>query len=237
MGISRQTIKPSPRRASSVSRAGTPHTPRHARLNAGQTRTATPIRTVQIRPMPTRTTPTHTHRPQTHGAQTFAAHTHLMPPHTAGRSFGDSVGDLSSASTLDPLPSAGPLARPRTLLRQQSLQQPLIHQPVPSLLLTHLPPTSSQSLGQIHQVPPPGPGQPGGSGGSGGSGGGGGGTQRGPRGVRGSLAGTGASRYRGGGGGRGGGGRGNPGSWDHMMGQLKNRGLDAKSFLDDNILI
>ncbi|XP_055771774.1 translation initiation factor IF-2-like [Salvelinus fontinalis] len=136
-------------------------------------------------------------------------------------SFGDSVGALSSASTLDPVPSAGPLARPRTLLRQQSLQQPLIHPPAPSLL-THLPPTSSQSLGQIHQVPPLGPSQPGGGVGSVG---GCGGTQRGPRGVRGSPAGAGASRYRGGGG------RGNPGSWDHMMGQLKNRGLDAKSFL------
>uniref|UniRef100_A0A8K9UMY4 C2 domain-containing protein n=1 Tax=Oncorhynchus mykiss TaxID=8022 RepID=A0A8K9UMY4_ONCMY len=146
----------------------------------------------------------------------------LCPP-----SFGDSVGALSSASTLDPIPSAGTLARPRTLLRQQSLQQPLIHPPVPSLL-THLPPTSSQSLGQIHQVPPLGPSQPGGGVGSGG---GCGGTQRGPRGVRGSPAGAGASRYRGGGG------RGNPGSWDHMMGQLKNRGLDAKSFLEGKIVV
>uniref|UniRef100_A0A8K9UEW2 Synaptotagmin-7 n=1 Tax=Oncorhynchus mykiss TaxID=8022 RepID=A0A8K9UEW2_ONCMY len=123
--------------------------------------------------------------------------------------FGDSVGALSSASTLDPLPSAGPLARPRTLLRQQSLQQPFIHPPAPSL--TQLPPTSSQSLGELYQVTPPGP------------------------------AGAGTSQYRGGGGGGGGGGGrgggGNPGSWDHMMGQLKNRGLDAKSFLEGKMVV
>uniref|UniRef100_A0AAZ3S580 Synaptotagmin-7 n=1 Tax=Oncorhynchus tshawytscha TaxID=74940 RepID=A0AAZ3S580_ONCTS len=156
-------------------------------------------------------------------------------------SFGDSVGALSSASTLDPLPSAGPLARPRTLLRQQSLQQPFIHPPAPSL--TQLPPTSSQSLGELYQVTPPGHGHPGGGGGSegGGVGGGvgGGGNRGGPRRVRGSPAGAGTSQYRGGGGGGGGrgGGGGNPGSWDHMMGQLKNRGLDAKSFLEGKMVV
>lgn len=145
----------------------------------------------------------------------------LCPP-----SFGDPV--LSYASTLEHIPS-GP-ARPRTLLRQQSLQQPLIHPPGPGL--GH-PPTTSQSLGQLHTAP----GQPGGGGGAGKGEGGGGsggegvgtGTRGGPRGARGSPAGAGSSRYRGGG--AGGRSRGNPGSWDYMMDQVRNRGLDVKSFL------
>lgn len=144
----------------------------------------------------------------------------LCPP-----SFGDPV--LSYASTLEHIPS-GP-ARPRTLLRQQSLQQPLIRPTGPGL--GH-PPTTSQSLGQLHTAP----GQPGGGGGAGkGEGGnssgegGGAGTRGGPRGARGSPAGAGASRYRGGG--AGGRSRANPGSWDYMMDQIKNRGLDVKSFL------
>ncbi|XP_038562378.1 synaptotagmin-7 isoform X2 [Micropterus salmoides] len=139
--------------------------------------------------------------------------------------FGDPV--LSYASTLEHIPS-GP-ARPRTLLRQQSLQQPLIHPTGPGL--GH-PPTTSQSLGQLHTAP----GQPGGGGaagrgeGGGSSGEGGGtGTRGGPRGARGNLAGAGASRYRGGG--TGGRSRANPGSWDYMMDQIRNRGLDVKSFL------
>ncbi|XP_027882633.1 rabphilin-3A-like isoform X2 [Xiphophorus couchianus] len=141
----------------------------------------------------------------------------LCPP-----SFGDPV--LSYASTLEHIPS-----RPRTLLRQQSLQQPLIHPPGPGL--SH-PPTTSQSLGQLHT----GPGQPGGGGGAGrGDGGsnsgegGGAGTRGSGRGARGSSAGAASSRYRGGG--AGGRSRGNPGSWDYMMDQMKNRGLDVKSFL------
>lgn len=97
-------------------------------------------------------------------------------------------------------------------MRQQSLQQPLTHAPQPGP--NDLPPTS-QSLGQLHT----GPGQPGG---------GGGGLRGAPRGVRGSPAGAGSSRYRGAGGGRS---RSNPGSWDHVMGQIRNRGLDVKSFL------
>ncbi|XP_076588457.1 uncharacterized protein syt7a isoform X1 [Chaetodon auriga] len=150
----------------------------------------------------------------------------LCPP-----SFGDPV--LSYASTLEHIPS-GP-ARPRTLLRQQSLQQPLIHPPGPGL--GH-PPTTSQSLGQLHTAP----GQPGGGGGAGrGEGGGssgeggGAGTRGGPRGVRGSPAGAGASRYRGGG--AGGRSRANPGSWDYMMDQMRNRGLDVKSFLEGKMVV
>lgn len=142
----------------------------------------------------------------------------LCPP-----SFGDPV--LSYASTLEHIPS-----RPRTLLRQQSLQQPLIHPPGSGF--GH-PPTTSQSLGQLHTAP----GQPGGGGGAGrGEGGGsssgeggGAGTRGGPRGARGSPAGAGAARSRGGG--AGGRSRANPGSWDYMMDQMRNRGLDVKSFL------
>ncbi|XP_026175853.1 synaptotagmin-7b isoform X2 [Mastacembelus armatus] len=116
--------------------------------------------------------------------------------------FGDA--SLSSASTLEHIPSSA-VARPRPLVRQQSLQQPLTHQPPPG---PNDPPVTSQSLGQLHTGP------------------GGGGHRGGPRGVRGSPAG--ASRYRGAGAGRS---RSNPGSWDHMMEQIRNRGLDVKSFL------
>ncbi|CAI5664028.1 unnamed protein product [Oreochromis niloticus] len=145
--------------------------------------------------------------------------------------FGDPV--LSYASTLEHIPS-GP-ARPRTLLRQQSLQQPLIHPSGPGLC--H-PPTTSQSLGQLHTAP----GQPGGGGGAGrGEGGGssgeggGAGTRGGPRGARGGAATAGASRYRGGG--AGGRSRANPGSWDYMMDQIRNRGLDVKSFLEGKLVV
>lgn len=117
-------------------------------------------------------------------------------------SFGDA--SLSTASTLEHIPSSA-VARPRPLVRQQSLQQPLTHQPPPG---PNDPPVTSQSLGQLHTGP------------------GGGGHRGGPRGVRGSPAG--ASRYRGGGAGRS---RSNPGSWDHMMEQIRHRGLDVKSFL------
>ncbi|KAG5839866.1 hypothetical protein ANANG_G00209660 [Anguilla anguilla] len=107
--------------------------------------------------------------------------------------FGDP--SLSSASTSEHLPSSGP-PRPRTLLRQQSLQQPLSHT---------TPPPTSQSLGQLHQGP----------------------ASRGaPRGVRG--AGRGA---------RGGHLHTDPGSWDHMMGQIRNRGLDVKSFLEGKMVV
>ncbi|XP_019954203.1 synaptotagmin-7b isoform X3 [Paralichthys olivaceus] len=123
--------------------------------------------------------------------------------------FGDA--SLSSASTLEHIPSSA-VARPRPLVRQQSLQQPLTHQPPPG---PNDPPVTSQSLGQLHTGP------------------GGGGHRGGPRGVRGSPAG--ASRYRGGGGaGRS---RSNPGSWDHMMEQIRHRGLDVKSFFEGKMVV
>ncbi|XP_059392875.1 synaptotagmin-7 isoform X2 [Carassius carassius] len=125
---------------------------------------------------------------------------------------------LSSGETLDNIPSMGATPRPRTLLRQQSLQQPLIQAPAPSLASG---PPISQSLGQLHTHP--------GSGGGGGAGPGGGGGAS-SRSSRGGPAGGGASRYRPGGAG-GQASDGNPGSVDHMMGQMKKRGLDVKSFL------
>ncbi|KAL1247130.1 hypothetical protein QQF64_022506, partial [Cirrhinus molitorella] len=127
---------------------------------------------------------------------------------------------LSSDEALDNIPSTGATPRPRTLLRQQSLQQPLIQAPAPNLASR---PPISQSLGQLHTQP--------GSGGGGGAGPGGGGGA-GSRNSRGGPAGDGASRYR-----SGGASRGNPGSVDHMMGQIKRRGLDVKSFLEGKMVV
>ncbi|XP_055038711.1 synaptotagmin-7b isoform X2 [Misgurnus anguillicaudatus] len=123
--------------------------------------------------------------------------------------FGDP--SLSTTSTLEHIPSSA--ARPRPLVRQQSLQQPLTHQPPPG---PNDPPVTSQSLGQLHTGP------------------GGGGPRGGPRGVRGSPAGAGASRYRSAGGARS---RSNPGSWDHVMGQIRTRGMDVKSFLEGKMVV
>ncbi|KAI1895885.1 hypothetical protein AGOR_G00111360 [Albula goreensis] len=131
---------------------------------------------------------------------------HMQSGGLRPNNFGDAP--LSSASTLEHIPSAA-APRPRTLVRQQSLQQPLSFGPslAPDVL-----PTTSQSLGQLH----PGPGQRGG-----------------PRGARGGPAG-GAFQSRGAGGERA---PYNPGSWDHMMGQIRNRGLDVKSFLEGKMVV
>ncbi|KAM9606214.1 synaptotagmin-7 [Morphnus guianensis] len=124
-------------------------------------------------------------------------------------SFEDST--LSTATTLEYIPtSAGDpkCQRPRTLMRQQSLQQPLSqHQRA-----NHSQPTTSQSLGhlQAHSGPSAGAGNPRGS--------------RGGQARQGIAAG---SKHRTAGGRS----RSNPGSWDHMVGQIRNRGLDMKSFL------
>ncbi|XP_061139890.1 rabphilin-3A-like isoform X1 [Syngnathus typhle] len=145
----------------------------------------------------------------------------LCPP-----SFGDPV--LSYASTLDHIPT-----RPRTLLRQQSLQQPLMNPPGSGF---GQPPTTSQSLGQLHTAPGhPGGGGATGRGEAGGGEGGGAGKRAAPRAARGGPAGAGASRYRGGG--AGGRSRANPGSWDYMMDQIRNRGLDVKSFLEGKLVV
>ncbi|XP_058257053.1 synaptotagmin-7b isoform X3 [Hemibagrus wyckioides] len=126
--------------------------------------------------------------------------------------FGD-TSPLSTASTLEHIaPSA---CRPRPLVRQQSLQQPLTPRPPPP---PNDPPATSQSLGQLHS-----------------SSGGGGGQRGGARpGARGSPAAPGASRYRAGAGARS---RSNPGSWDHMMGQIRTRGMDVKSFLEGKMVV
>lgn len=151
-------------------------------------------------PSPRLSLPLHVSRPPPPPITCLLLHSSLL--HLG--SFGDP--SLSSASTLEHIPNSA--ARPRPLVRQQSLQQPLTHQPPPG---PNDPPATSQSLGQLHTGP------------------GGGGHRGGPRGVRGSPAGAGSSRYRGGGGG--GRSRSNPGSVDHVMVQIRRRGLDVKSFL------
>ncbi|XP_037398725.1 synaptotagmin-7 isoform X2 [Pygocentrus nattereri] len=146
-------------------------------------------------------------------------------------------GDLKNGNfaDLESIPLSGAMPRPRTLLRQQSLQQPLVHQP-PAPGLVSRPPIS-QSLGQLH----PQPSSAGTGGGGAGPGGGGGGSadsQRGGTATQASRGGTGggASRYRSGGAGSRAL-RGNPGSWDYMMSQIKNRGLDVKSFLEGKFVV
>ncbi|MBZ3875956.1 Synaptotagmin-7 [Sciurus carolinensis] len=123
--------------------------------------------------------------------------------------FEDST--LSTATTLESIPSSAGeprCQRPHTLMRQQSLQQPLSqHQRgrQPSQ------PTTSQSLGQLQAHAASAPGSN-------------------PRAYgrgqarQGTSAG---SKYRAAGGRS----RSNPGSWDHVVGQIRNRGLDMKSFL------
>uniref|UniRef100_A0AAY4DWI7 Synaptotagmin-7 n=1 Tax=Denticeps clupeoides TaxID=299321 RepID=A0AAY4DWI7_9TELE len=134
----------------------------------------------------------------------------------------------STAAAVDPNPSSSRApARPRTLLRQQSLQQPLGHAP-PLASLKDFPPIS-QSLGELHPTPERGGGAGGGAAGRGTG-----------RGVRGSPAragaggGGGSPGYRGGGVGRS---RADPGSWDHMMGEVRKRGLDVKSFLEGKMVV
>lgn len=120
-------------------------------------------------------------------------------------SFEDST--LSTATTLEYIPtSAGDpkCQRPRTLMRQQSLQQPLSqHQ-----RSNHSQPTTSQSLGhlQAHSSSSGSASNP-----------------RGSRGgqVRQGIAASSKQRTS----------HSNPGSWDHVVGQIRNRGLDMKSFL------
>lgn len=137
----------------------------------------------------------------------FTCFSFLSPPPTP--SFEDST--LSTTTTLESIPSSTgepKCQRPRTLMRQQSLQQPLSqHQRgrQPSQ------PTTSQSLGQLqaHTASGPGPN---------------------PRAYGRGQARQGASagsKYRAAGGRS----RSNPGSWDHVVGQIRNRGLDMKSFL------
>lgn len=117
---------------------------------------------------------------------------------------------LPVATTLDHIPtSAGDIKcqRPRTLLRQQSLQQPLsLHQKH-----NQCQPTTSQSLGQLQlQQQPPSSSSS---------------NTSNPRSQR--TGTTAGSKYRP----TGIRNRSNPGSWEHVVGQIRNRGLDMKSFL------
>ncbi|XP_022447524.1 synaptotagmin-7 isoform X4 [Delphinapterus leucas] len=129
--------------------------------------------------------------------------------------FEDST--LSTTTTLESIPSSTgepKCQRPCTLMRQQSLQQPLSqHQRGRQASQ----PTTSQSLGQLqaHAASVPGPN-----------------SRAYGRGQarQGSSAG---SKYRPAGGRS----RSNPGSWDHVVGQIRNRGLDMKSFLEGRMVV
>ncbi|NWS77137.1 SYT7 protein, partial [Crotophaga sulcirostris] len=140
---------------------------------------------------------------------------HLAAGKLSLSNFEDST--LSTATTLEYIPtSAGDpkCQRPRTLMRQQSLQQPLSqHQRA-----NHSQPTTSQSLGhlQAHSGSSTGAGNPRGS--------------RGGQARQGIAAG---SKHRTAGGRS----RSNPGSWDHVVGQIRNRGLDMKSFLEGRMVV
>ncbi|XP_020823772.1 synaptotagmin-7 isoform X2 [Phascolarctos cinereus] len=131
--------------------------------------------------------------------------------------FEDST--LSTATTLEYIPSSAgdpKCQRPRTLLRQQSLQQPLSQQQrgrQPNQ------PTTSQSLGQLqaHTSSAPAASNPRAQGQG--------------QARQGTAAG---SKYRAAAGGRS---RSNPGSWDHVVGQIRNRGLDMKSFLEGRMVV
>ncbi|XP_058876216.1 synaptotagmin-7 isoform X1 [Acipenser ruthenus] len=143
--------------------------------------------------------------------------THLQSGKLRPANFDDP--SLSTASTLEHISGTPPAAcgRPRTLVRQQSLQQPLSQPPAPCP--GDLPPTS-QSLGQLHPQLPSSSSSGGGRPGRGGVPGRQGGS-------------TGSSHYRTSGGRS----HSNPGSWDHVMGQIRNRGLDMKSFLEGRMVV
>ncbi|NXT44740.1 SYT7 protein, partial [Pelecanoides urinatrix] len=140
---------------------------------------------------------------------------HLAAGKLSLSNFEDST--LSTATTLEYIPtSAGDpkCQRPRTLVRQQSLQQPLSQHH----RANHSQPTTSQSLGhlQAHSGSSAGAGNPRGS--------------RGGQARQGIAAG---SKHRTAGGRS----RSNPGSWDHVVGQIRNRGLDMKSFLEGRMVV
>ncbi|NXL24815.1 SYT7 protein, partial [Setophaga kirtlandii] len=141
---------------------------------------------------------------------------HLAAGKLSLSNFEDST--LSTATTLEYIPtSAGDpkFQRPRTLVRQQSLQQPLSqHQRA-----NHSQPTTSQSLGHLQAH----------SGSSAAAA-----NSRGSRGGGPARQGTAAGSKQRMAGGRS---RSNPGSWDHVVGQIRNRGLDMKSFLEGRMVV
>ncbi|XP_033013009.1 synaptotagmin-7 isoform X6 [Lacerta agilis] len=138
---------------------------------------------------------------------------HLAAGKLSLSNFEDST--MSTATTLEYIPtSAGDpkCQRPRTLMRQQSLQQPLSQHQKPN----HSQPTTSQSLGHLQSHTTSTSGNP-----------------RGCRTAQ-SRQGTSAGSKHRTGGGRS---RSNPGSWDHVVGQIRNRGLDMKSFLEGRMVV
>ncbi|NXC00211.1 SYT7 protein, partial [Orthonyx spaldingii] len=145
---------------------------------------------------------------------------HLAAGKLSLSNFEDST--LSTATTLEYIPtSAGDpkFQRPRTLVRQQSLQQPLSqHQRA-----NHSQPTTSQSLGHLQAH----------SGSSAAAAAAAAANSRGSRGgpVRQGTAAGSKQRMAGGRS------RSNPGSWDHVVGQIRNRGLDMKSFLEGRMVV
>ncbi|NXT17327.1 SYT7 protein, partial [Syrrhaptes paradoxus] len=139
---------------------------------------------------------------------------HLAAGKLSLSNFEDST--LSTATTLEYIPtSAGDpkCQRPRTLLRQQSLQQPLSQHQRPN----HSQPTTSQSLGHLQAH----------------SGSSAAGNPRGSRGGQTRQGIAAGSKHRMAGGRS----RSNPGSWDHVVGQIRNRGLDMKSFLEGRMVV
>ncbi|NXR90599.1 SYT7 protein, partial [Hypocryptadius cinnamomeus] len=140
---------------------------------------------------------------------------HLAAGKLSLSNFEDST--LSTATTLEYIPtSAGDpkFQRPRTLVRQQSLQQPLSqHQRA-----NHSQPTTSQSLGHLQAH----------SGSSAAAA-----NSRGSRGGPARQGPAAGSKQRMAGGRS----RSNPGSWDHVVGQIRNRGLDMKSFLEGRMVV
>ncbi|XP_059578475.1 synaptotagmin-7 isoform X1 [Alligator mississippiensis] len=140
---------------------------------------------------------------------------HLAAGKLSLSNFEDST--MSTATTLEYIPtSAGDpkCQRPRTLMRQQSLQQPLSqHQKA-----NHNQPTTSQSLGHLQSHTSSSSSA---------------GNARGYRSGQ-SRQGTSAGFKHRTAGGRS---RSNPGSWDHVVGQIRNRGLDMKSFLEGRMVV
>ncbi|NXY61738.1 SYT7 protein, partial [Callaeas wilsoni] len=144
---------------------------------------------------------------------------HLAAGKLSLSNFEDST--LSTATTLEYIPtSAGDpkFQRPRTLVRQQSLQQPLSqHQRA-----NHSQPTTSQSLGHLQAHS-----------GSSATAAAAAASSRGSRGGP-ARQGTAAGSKQRMAGGRS---RSNPGSWDHVVGQIRSRGLDMKSFLEGRMVV
>ncbi|KAM4017112.1 synaptotagmin-7 isoform 2-T2 [Anomaloglossus baeobatrachus] len=142
---------------------------------------------------------------------------HTVQSHLASGNLRTNYEDptLPAATTLDHIPISGgdlKCQRPRTLLRQQSLQQPLsLHQKH-----NNCQPTTSQSLGQLQlQQQPPSSSSSNTS------------NPRSQRTGQNRPPTSAGSKYKSAGIRN----RSNPGSWDHVVGQIRNRGLDMKSFL------